>query len=162
MNSLQNPDGRGGKWICRLRFWQSLEHFTRAAVGNLLCALRGGSLVPPTQAGAASAAKLRAGQLKGWDIPHQHPAGTGIFSSDIQQPPKTLSGEVGVISILQSLPVLSHTAAAQLHYCSLLSDRATAKFGLEILLLDDLKAEICALVAAPSEEELCTHRCMEL
>lgn len=33
---------------------------------------------------------------------------------------------------------------------------------MEILLLDDLQAEICALVPAPSEEELYTHGCTEL
>lgn len=51
-------------------------------------------------------------------------------------------------------------AAAQLP--PLLSDRGAVGFGLEILLLDDLKAEICAPVPAPSEGELYTHRCTEL
>lgn len=86
-------------------------------------------------------------------IPEQAQGTSAVTASS---PKGTVRG--GVTSTLQSL--LCHAAAAQLP--PLLSDRGAVGFGLEILLLDDLKAEICAPVPAPSEGELYTHRCTEL
>lgn len=89
-------------------------------------------------------------------IPEQAQGTSAVTASS---PQGTARG--GVTSTLQSLPVLCHAAAAA-QLPPLLSDRGAVGFGLEILLLDDLKAETCAPVPAPSEGELYTHRCTEL